>query len=181
MIYLGEIASLLTSLIYACTALVFTRAGRRVGSATVNVVRMGVALLFMVLLHLALAGTLVPHGAGPVRLAWLGVSGLIGFALGDALLFETYVLLGPRLGLLIYTTWPVFSALLAWACLGEAMGLAKAAAMVVTLSGIALVVADPGRVARHPRPDPGASPGGCCWAWGPLPARRSASFSPRSA
>ena len=150
MLYLGEIASLLTSVLYSGTALVFTRAGRRVGSATVNMMRMGVALVVMLLLHLALAGSLLPHDAGPARLAWLGISGLIGFALGDALLFETYVQLGPRLGLLIFTTWPVFSALMAWACLGEAMGLAKAAAMVVTLSGIALVVADPDRAAQSP-------------------------------
>ena len=41
---LGELASLLTSVLYTATALVFTRAGRRVGSATVNLVRLGMAL-----------------------------------------------------------------------------------------------------------------------------------------
>jgi drug/metabolite transporter (DMT)-like permease len=142
--YSGEVASLLTAMCYSGTAVLFARAGRRVGSATVNVIRLGMALLVMFILHLTLVGTWFPPGAGPVRLAWLGASGLIGFALGDALLFESYVLMGPRLAVIVYTVWPVFAALLAWAFLGQAMGPAKACAMLVTLGGIAMVVADKG-------------------------------------
>jgi drug/metabolite transporter (DMT)-like permease len=143
--YLGETASLLTSACYSLSAVAFTRSGRRVGSAAVNVVRLGVALVVMVLVHLVLAGSVFPFAAGPVRCAWLGVSGLIGFALGDALLFESYVLLGPRLTLLIYTLWPVLAALMAWLFLGESMGLGKGCAMLVTLAGIALVVVEQAR------------------------------------
>lgn len=138
--YLGEIASLFTAMCWSTNAVLFAKAGRRVGSATVNGVRIGIALLVMVLLHLVLVGTLFPASAGLARFAWLGVSGLIGFALGDALLFEAYVLLGARLTVLIYTTWPVFAAVMAWGMLGQSMGLAKVCAMVVTLAGIALVV-----------------------------------------
>jgi drug/metabolite transporter (DMT)-like permease len=145
--YPGESASLLTSLCYVVSAVVFTRAARRVGSPTVNGVRLGAALLVMMALHQALLGSLFPAGAGLVRLAWLGASGLIGFALGDALLFEAYLQLGPRLTLLVYTLWPVMSALMAWAFLGESMGLRKSAAMLVTVAGVALVVAEPGRTA----------------------------------
>ena len=140
--YLGEIASLFTAMCWSTNAVLFARAGRRVGSSTVNVIRIAMALLVMVLLHLVLVGSLFPASAGWVRFAWLGVSGLIGFALGDALLFEAYVLLGPRVAVLIYTMWPVFAALMAWAFLGQAMGWIKACAMVVTLAGIALVVAE---------------------------------------
>ena len=143
--YLGELASLFTAMCWATNAVLFAKAGRRVGSATVNAARLAVALAVMVLLHLVLVGTLFPYAAGPARLAWLAVSGLIGFALGDAMLFEAYVLLGPRLTVLIYTTWPVFAALMAWTLLGQRMGLAKVCAMVVTLGGIALVVLEKSR------------------------------------
>ena len=143
--YLGELASLFTAMCWATNAVLFAKAGRRVGSATVNAARLAVALAVMVLLHLVLVGTLFPYAAGPARLAWLAVSGLIGFALGDALLFEAYVLLGPRLAVLIYTLWPVFAALMAWALLRQTMGLAKVCAMLVTLGGIAMVVAEKGR------------------------------------
>jgi drug/metabolite transporter (DMT)-like permease len=143
--YLGEIASFCTAMCWSTNAVLFAKAGQRVGSTTVNVVRIAVALVVMFMLHLALVGTLFPAGAGLVRFAWLGVSGLIGFALGDAMLFEAYVLLGPRLTVLIYTTWPVFAALMAWTLLGQRMGLAKVCAMVVTLGGIALVVLEKSR------------------------------------
>ena len=150
--YPGESASLLTSLCYVVSTVVFARAARRVGASTVNGVRLGAALLVMVILHQVLLGSPFPAGAGPARLAWLGLSGLIGFALGDALLFEAYVQLGPRLTLLVYTLWPVLSALMAWAFLGEAMGLRRTAAMLVTVAGIALVVAEPGRTAGAAAP-----------------------------
>jgi drug/metabolite transporter (DMT)-like permease len=155
MSYLGEIASLFTAMCWSTNAVLFAKAGRRVGSSTVNVIRIGVALLVMILLHLAMVGSVFPVSAGWVRFAWLGVSGLIGFALGDGLLFEAYVLLGPRLTVLIYTTWPVFAALMAWGMLGQTMRLPKVCAMVVTLGGIALVVLEkskalPGQVRpRH--------------------------------
>jgi len=151
--YLGEVASLFTALCWASNAVLFARAGRRVGSATVNATRLAVALAVMVILHLTLVGSLFPYGAGPVRLAWLGASGLIGYALGDALLFEAYVLLGPRLAVLLYTLWPVFAALMAWAFLGQTMGWPKVCAMLVTLGGILMVVADKGRgAADHGKP-----------------------------
>ncbi|MDR3671354.1 MAG: DMT family transporter [Holophaga sp.] len=152
MLYLGEIASFFTAICWSTNAVLFAKAGQRVGSMTVNILRITVALVVMVLLHLVLVGTLFPVNAGPVRLAWLGVSGLIGFALGDALLFEAYVLLGSRLTVLVFTTWPVFSALMAWGMLGQSMGLAKVSAMVVTLGGIALVVAEKGRFQTQARP-----------------------------
>lgn len=143
--YLGELASFFTAICWASNAVLFAKSGCRVGSGTVNASRLAVALGVMAVLHLVLVGTLFPAGAGAVRMVELGISGLIGFALGDALLFEAYVLLGPRLAVLIYTLWPVFAAVMAWALLGQTMGLAKACAMVVTLSGIAMVVAEKGK------------------------------------
>jgi drug/metabolite transporter (DMT)-like permease len=152
--YLGEFASLLTALCWSTNAVLFSKAGRRVGSPTVNVVRLGVALLVMLALHLAMVGTLLPQALGVARLSWLIASGLIGFSLGDALLFEAYVLLGARLTVLVFTLWPVFAALLAFAFLGQSMTWPKVGAMLVTLGGIALVVTEkregaPGE-GRHP-------------------------------
>jgi len=148
--YPGECASVFTSVLYTASTILFSRGGQRVGSATVNAVRLGGALVAMFILHLAVAGTWFPVQAGVVRFAFLGISGLIGFALGDALLFEAYLQLGPRLAVLVYTLWPVFAAVTAWACLGEAMGPAKALGMLVTLGGVALVVS---ARSATPRPD----------------------------
>jgi drug/metabolite transporter (DMT)-like permease len=142
--YLGELASLLTAVCWSTNAVLFAKAGQRVGSPTVNVARLGVALVAMLLLHTVLYGTPFPFSAGPVRIAWLAASGLIGFSLGDALLFESLVLLGPRLAMLIMTLWPVLAAIMAWGFLGQTMGPLKVLAMLITLGGIALVVGEKG-------------------------------------
>ena len=150
MTYLGESAALLTSLCWSLNSVCFTVAGRRVGSASVNLGRLLMAWATLVLVHLTVYGSLFPLRAGGARLGWLGVSGLIGFALGDAVLFEAFVLIGARLAMLLMTLSPIFSALLAWVFLGQSLGLAKALAMVVTLGGIAWVVWGGGEHEDHP-------------------------------
>ncbi|BDU68115.1 membrane protein [Geothrix oryzae] len=150
MLYLGEGAALLTSLCWSLNSVCFTVAGRRVGSASVNLGRLLMAWGVLVLVHLALYGSLFPMQAGTARLGWLGLSGLIGFALGDAVLFEAFLLIGPRLAMLLMTLSPIFSALLAWLFLGQSMSLAKIMAMALTLGGIAWVVWGDGDHEAHP-------------------------------
>ena len=150
MTYLGESAALLTSACWALNSVCFTVAGRRVGSASVNLVRLLMAWGVLLLLHLGLYGSLFPMQAGAVRFGWLGVSGLIGFAVGDAVLFESFLLIGPRLAMLLMTLSPIFSALLAWLFLGQSLSLPKLLAMAVTLGGIAWVVWGDGEQEAHP-------------------------------
>jgi drug/metabolite transporter (DMT)-like permease len=149
-LYLGEGAALLTSLCWSLNSVCFTVAGRRVGSASVNLGRLLMAWGVLVLVHLALYGSLFPLQAGGARLGWLGLSGLIGFALGDAVLFEAFLLIGPRLAMLLMTLSPIFSALLAWLFLGQSMSFAKIMAMALTLGGIAWVVWGDGDHEAHP-------------------------------
>lgn len=150
MMYLGEGAALLTSLCWSLNSVCFTVAGRRVGSASVNLGRLLMAWGLLVLLHLGLYGSPLPAQAGAGRLGWLGLSGLIGFALGDAVLFEAFVLIGARLSMLLMTLSPLFSALLAWLFLGQSLSLPKVAAMALTLAGIAWVVWGDGDHEAHP-------------------------------
>lgn len=148
--YLGESAALLTSACWSLNSVCFMVAGRRVGSATVNLARLLMAWALLVLLHLALYGSPFPLQAGGARLAWLATSGLIGFALGDAVLFEAFVLIGARLAMLLMTLSPIFSALLAWLFLGQSLSLPKILAMALTLAGIAWVVWGDGDREAHP-------------------------------
>ncbi len=148
--YLGETAALLTSLCWSLNSVCFTLAGRRVGSAAVNLLRLLMAWGVLVLVHQLVYGQVFPFQAGATRLGWLGMSGLIGFALGDAVLFEAFVLIGARLAMLLMTLSPIFSALLAWAFLGQSLSLPKVLAMAVTLGGIAWVVWGDGDHQAHP-------------------------------
>jgi drug/metabolite transporter (DMT)-like permease len=149
-LYLGESAALLTSLCWSLNSVCFMVAGRRVGSASVNLGRLLMAWGVLILVHLLVYGSPFPLHAGGARIGWLAVSGLIGFALGDAVLFEAFVLIGARLAMLLMTLSPIFSALLAWLFLGQAMSFPKLAAMAVTLGGIAWVVWGDGDHETHP-------------------------------
>jgi drug/metabolite transporter (DMT)-like permease len=148
--YAGETAALLTSACWALNSVCFTLAGRRVGSASVNLVRLLLAWVLLAGLHLVLFGSVFPIHAGGARLGWLGLSGLIGFALGDAVLFEAFLLIGSRLAMLLMTLSPLFSALLAWIWLRQDLSFLKLAAMAATLAGIAWVVWGDGDREAHP-------------------------------
>lgn len=117
--FIGEIAALITSLSFAFTATFFTFAGRSVGSEIVNRTRLGIALLVLILVHWVVIGTPLPWGADGYRWVWLGLSGVVGLALGDAFLFQSYLMIGPQLGMLMMSLAPVIAAFLAWITLGN--------------------------------------------------------------
>lgn len=137
---LGELAALTTALCWSGTAIFFTLAGRRVGSVIVNRARLALALVLLSLAHWVLMGTPFPAGAEPARWMWLGLSGIIGLVLGDAFLFQSYLWVGPQIGMLMMSLAPVMAALLALAFLGEHLSVVQWAGVAVTLAGIALVV-----------------------------------------
>jgi len=152
----GEIAALLTALCWAFNSLVFTRAGKRVGAATVNIMRLWIAVPALALLHWLLFATPFPFAIEPRRFLVLAVSGVIGFVIGDAMLFESFLLIGPRLAMLLALLVPVCGALLAWVFLGEKLLTLEIVSMLVTIGGIAWVVAEktaPGAdpASREPR------------------------------
>ena len=139
---MGEIAALGTSLAWSLTSIQFTLAGRRIGSQAVNRVRLVLALLYLSLAHLLLQGELWPTHAEAFRWGWLGLSGVVGLVLGDACLFQSFVLIGPRRAMLLMTLVPVIGALQAWGWLGETLHPAKVVAVLLTVSGIAWVVSE---------------------------------------
>jgi len=142
MAFYGEIAGLLTSVCWAFNSVVFTFAGRRVGSLTVNHMRILIAFIAMFGVHQVFLGTAFPFDIEGWRFIYLSISGVIGFVLGDGLLFESFLLIGPRLASLLMLLAPVFSAFLAWVILGEALLVSEIAGILVTMSGIAWVVAE---------------------------------------
>jgi drug/metabolite transporter (DMT)-like permease len=138
--YFGEIAALLTSVSWSCSAVLFSWSGRRIGSRAVNLTRLFAALLLAMAVHLVLFGSPAPVGAQAAAWGNLTVSGLIGFAIGDAVLFEALVLLGPRMSMLIMTLSPIFTAILAWVFLNQSLSVMKLISITATVCGIAWVV-----------------------------------------
>lgn len=140
--YIGEISALITALAFAFTATIFTFAGRMVGSEMVNRTRLLIALILLVLIHQVLYGLPAPLNAAGDRWLWLGLSGIIGLALGDAFLFQSYLMIGPRLGMLLMSLSPVMAALMSRWFLGEVLGTNQMIGIGVTVIGVAWVVSD---------------------------------------
>ena len=151
--YIGEIAGILTSLMYTINAAVVTRAGHRVGAVIVNRVRVLFALLYLLIFNLILFGQPLPFNAGAERWGWLAVSGVIGLALGDAFLYQSFLLVGPRIGSLLLALSTVFGILEAWIFFGETLTLLQISGIALTLIGIIWVVTErhSGQETRHPR------------------------------
>jgi drug/metabolite transporter (DMT)-like permease len=138
---LGELAALATSVLFSATSTQLTLAGRQVGSMVVNRLRLLLATLFLIGAHFLLKLPL-PWLAGGQRWFWLGLSGIVGLVLGDALLFEAFVRVGPRLSMLMMSLAPILSTLLAWLFLGERLSAMQLLAIFITVFGIAWVVQD---------------------------------------
>jgi drug/metabolite transporter (DMT)-like permease len=139
--HLGELAALTTAVCWAGSSLAFTRAGRRIGALALNLIRLGLALVFSALLGLLMRGLPLPTDASAEQWGWLSLSGLVGFVFGDLCLFRAFVLLGPRIAMLLMATAPPMTAVLGWLLLGETLSPIAIAGMALTLAGIAWVLA----------------------------------------
>ena len=146
MAYIGEIAGLLTSLFFAANAVFITRAGELVGPVIVNRTRVVFALFYLVLLNLLLFRQPFPFNAASDRWMWLMLSGVIGLALGDAFLFQAYLYVGPRLGMLLLSLSTVFGVLEAWVFFGETLRLAQILGIALTMAGILWVLLEQGDI-----------------------------------
>ncbi|HDP76135.1 MAG TPA: EamA family transporter [Bacteroidales bacterium] len=138
--YYGELAALLTAVFWTVTALAFESASRKVGSLSVNLLRLGTAFIFLSVYALISRGKAFPVDAGAHQWIWLSLSGLVGFVLGDLFLFQSYVVIGSRISMLIMSLAPPMAAIIGWLTMDETLTLKQAIAMAVVLAGIVLVV-----------------------------------------
>ncbi|OQB80659.1 MAG: EamA-like transporter family protein [Bacteroidetes bacterium ADurb.Bin123] len=140
MSYLGEFSALLTAIFWTVTSLSFESAGKRVGSLSVNLIRLILAFFLYAVYLKITRGMFLPLDAGLERWIWLSLSGLVGFVVGDLLLFQAFVVIGARISMLIMSLSPPITALISWLMLGEILTPMNWLGMTVTLTGIVMVV-----------------------------------------
>ncbi|MCA9882594.1 MAG: DMT family transporter [Anaerolineae bacterium] len=140
--FTGELAALGTALAFALGSSLYTFAGRKLGSPLVNRARMFIAALMMIIIHAVAYGELLPSQASQEAVIWLSLSGIVGFALGDLFLFQAFILIGPRLSMLMMALAPVLSVILAWVLLGEILSAQSLLGIALTLAGIFWVISE---------------------------------------
>ena len=109
---LGELSALGAASCWVFTAMVFTEAGRRIGATWVNVIRLWLAVAILFVVHAAVFGSFWPT-VPTIGWWYLGVSGVIGLAIGDQFLFRALIDAGPRLSTLMMTVAPAVTAIIA--------------------------------------------------------------------
>lgn len=138
--YIGEIASLITAICWTVTPIAFESAGKKVGSLSVNFIRLIIAFVLIGVYTSFTRGMFLPLDATKETWFWLFISGMIGFVIGDLFLFQAFVEIGARISLLIMATVPPISALIGFFLMGETLSLTDFLGMFITIGGIALVI-----------------------------------------
>jgi len=137
--FLGESAAIFVSLMWTICSILFAAAGKRLGILSLNAYRTIMALCLLGTSHIILFGTVIP-GANNMQWIVLAASGIIGLGIGDFGYFGALVHIGPRRGLLIMSTHPIFSLIAGYFVLNEVPELWAGVGIAVTLLGVFIVI-----------------------------------------
>src|SRR5580658_5041890 len=130
------LAALLTTFLFATSAVCGYRAARQIGGVEANFWRITLATIFLAAWAYTLGSGL--QGAP----GWFMLSGLFGIGLGDSAYFQALPRLGSRRTFLIAQCLGIpFAALIEWCWLGTRLNLAEVACMAVILSGVVIALA----------------------------------------
>lgn len=138
--YTGEIAGLATAVCWTVTAMSFQVASRRIGSVSVNLIRLIFAFLFYLVYSKIFLGQWLPLDAPLKAWIYLSISGLIGFVIGDFFLFKSYEFISSKISMLIMTLAPPVAAILGWFMMGERFTLMNTLGMLLVIAGVSMVI-----------------------------------------
>ncbi|MBD3426643.1 MAG: EamA family transporter [Candidatus Omnitrophica bacterium] len=133
---IGCTAALISAAAWAFDPILFKKLGEKVLPAAMNLGRALVGMVYLLLLVSFIGIETMPAKS----LLYLGVSGILGIALGDTFFLMGLVRLGPRLAVLMETLCPVMTVLLAVVFLGERPSLPVWTGIVLTIGGVQWVL-----------------------------------------
>lgn len=154
--YLGELAALGTAVLWTLSTLAWTSAGRYVRALPISFVRLVITLLMAAAYQMVVHGTPFPLAADERTWRMLGISGFMGFFVTDVCMFHAFLLIGPRIALLILSLSPPLAAVISWIWLDDRLGGWDWGAMGLTLVGVLWVVyeqPDSSRSLHYIRPE----------------------------
>ncbi|MBA3665761.1 MAG: DMT family transporter [Bacteroidetes bacterium] len=136
---MGILVAIITTFCWSLGIFPFTEAARRFGTSALNQYRLLLAWIFIGIIACAY------YGISPYTLAttpsfhnylYLGLSGIVGFTIGDFCAFNSFKILGPKLGSLYTTIAPCAALILGVIVLNERINVVGVVGMAVTISGV---------------------------------------------
>ena len=140
--HIGEFAGLGVAVCWTMSALFFEKAGHKIGSLSVNFIRLLFAIGFLGITTFFTRGLFFPIDATVYQWFWLGLSGFVGFFLGDMLLFKSYTIIGSRTATLMMSLAPMLTAIIGWIFLDEVLSPKNILAMAISLAGIIIAISN---------------------------------------
>lgn len=129
--------AVLTTVLFALSAVSGQRTAIRLGGLTGNAWRLTLSAVVLGVLVLVL----YPDSLAWQTAGWFFISGLIGFGVGDVGLFLAYERIGSRLAVLLNLCLaPIFAAVAEWLWLGNGLSVREIGAAGVILAGVALAL-----------------------------------------
>jgi len=133
---LGAIAALASAASWALGSVLWRKVGDNLSASSMNLAKGVIGSLYLLIPLMVLR--LEPVSLQAVL--YLGISGVVGIAIGDTLFFVALLNLGPRLTSLMSTLTPVATALVAVVALGERPSLSVWLGIALTCTGVAWVL-----------------------------------------
>ena len=155
---IGPAACLGSAALWALAASVYSRAARASSPVAVNFMRAILSLPCFLAAALAWGGGAPFREVTAGRVGWLLVSVVGSYAVGDALFLASAHRVGVPVALAVASTYPLWSAFAGWAFLGQRIGPAGLAGVVLVVAGVVTVVRQ--RAARPDRGSDGSPPAG---------------------
>lgn len=135
----GELIALITTLCWSIGIFPFTSASIRMGTAPVNQYRLTLAwgiITFILCFFNSISFTGLFSNPHLYHYIFLGLSGIIGFTIGDYCSFTSFTLLGPKLGSLYTTFAPGAALIVGFFILGEKINLIGVGGVCLTIGGV---------------------------------------------
>jgi len=134
---IGEISALGAALLWSFSSIVFTTLSIRIGTLQLNIWRLIFAATFLGITFYFFS---IPFDLTYNQYFYLSLSGIVGLVIGDTFLFASFKEIGPRYSMLIMSSNPAIAAIVAYFVFSETISIWGILGMLVTLSGIYLVI-----------------------------------------
>ncbi len=153
--HLGELAAVAMAFCATLSVLAWTSTGRRIGVVAVGCLRLTAASVLLAIWGVATRGLWLPTDVDGRTWLILMISGVLGYFLSDLLAIKSFMVVGPRLALLLQSLSPPLVTVLGYYYCGEKLGAINVLGMAITLAGVIWVVFEqPGsRKEEHRRKD----------------------------
>jgi drug/metabolite transporter (DMT)-like permease len=140
--HLGELAAVAMAFCATLSVMAWTSTGRHIGVIAVCCLRLTAASILFALWGAVARGLWLPTDIDGRSWKLLAISGVLGYFFSDFLAIKAYVIIGPRLTLLLYAIAPVMVTIYGYYEFGELLGAINVLGIAVTLGGVIWVLVE---------------------------------------